>query len=163
MPRSKKTVHDKLTEALEGANDILEDHELECIELEPITKPQLMERPSRPTDITIHTLEDYDYARKTYHHLLDRGNEAVNNVLALAEEAEHPRVFEVAAILIKSVSEVATALIVLQEKMKNLKGKDDAVLIQEKESGEKFVFAGNTGQLLEMINEAKKIKVASAT
>ena len=63
---------------------------------------------------------DYDYQRQNFYNLVEKGTAAIDGILLLAKESEHPRTYEVAGNLIKQVSEVAEKLGDLQEKMKKL-------------------------------------------
>ena len=67
---------------------------------------------------------DYKYSREIFYGLVERGQDAIEGILDIAKESEHPRVYEVAGQLIKTVSETTEKLIDLQAKMKQL-DKDD--------------------------------------
>ena len=63
---------------------------------------------------------DYKYSREVFYSLVERGQDAIEGILDIAKESEHPRVYEVAGQLIKTVSETTEKLIDLQAKMKEL-------------------------------------------
>ena len=63
---------------------------------------------------------DYKYSREVFYGLVERGQDAIEGILDIARESEHPRVYEVAGQLIKTVSETTEKLIDLQGKMKLL-------------------------------------------
>ena len=63
---------------------------------------------------------DYKYSREVFYGLVERGQDAIEGILDIAKESEHPRVYEVAGQLIKTVSETTEKLIDLQAKMKEL-------------------------------------------
>ena len=63
---------------------------------------------------------DYKYRREVFYGLVERGQDAIEGILDIARESEHPRVYEVAGQLIKTVSETTEKLIDLQAKMKEL-------------------------------------------
>ena len=90
---------------------------------------------------------DYEYQREQFYKLVDRGSVAIDGILELAKEGEHPRAYEVAGQLIKNVAEVTEKLGDLQEKMKRLK--------EVPETGPKNVtnalFVGSTAELQKMI------------
>ena len=67
---------------------------------------------------------DYKYSREIFYNLVERGQDAIEGILDIAKESEHPRVYEVAGQLIKTVGETTEKLIDLQAKMKQL-DKDD--------------------------------------
>ena len=64
---------------------------------------------------------DYEYQRQNFYNLVERGTDAVEGILELAKESDHPRAYEVAGNLIKQVAEVTEKLGDLQEKMRKLK------------------------------------------
>ena len=94
---------------------------------------------------------DFETGRKNLYNLLDKGNEAIDGILALAKEGEHPRAYEVAGQLIKTVSEVSQNLLDLQEKLKKVK--------EVPNTGPKNVtnalFVGSTTELQKMLKEKK--------
>ncbi len=65
--------------------------------------------------------KDYDYTRGNLYSLVEKGQEAINGILELAQESDSPRAYEVAGQLIKSVADTTDKLIDLQKKMKDLK------------------------------------------
>jgi len=64
--------------------------------------------------------KDYEYQRENFYNLVERGSIAIDGILELAKEGEHPRAYEVAGQLIKNVAEVTEKLGDLQEKMRRL-------------------------------------------
>ena len=64
---------------------------------------------------------DYKYQRENFYNLIERGQDAIDGILDLARESEHPRSYEVAGNLIKQVADVTEKLGDLQTKMKKLK------------------------------------------
>jgi hypothetical protein len=75
-----------------------------------------------PSNINENDLEeDYEYQRRQFYNLVEKGSNAIDGILELAKESEHPRTYEVAGQLIKNVAEVTEKLGDLQKKMKDLK------------------------------------------
>ena len=64
--------------------------------------------------------KDYEYTRGNLYSLIEKGQEAVNGILELAQESEMPRAYEVAGQLIKSVSDATDKLMDLQKKLKDI-------------------------------------------
>jgi hypothetical protein len=64
--------------------------------------------------------KDYEYARGNIYSIIEKGQEALNSVLELAQETESPRAYEVVGQLIKNVSDSTEKLIDLQKKLKDL-------------------------------------------
>ena len=75
----------------------------------------------RPVETSDDADADYKYSRENFYNLVERGQDAITGILDLAKESEHPRTYEVAGQLIKTVGEVTEKLADLQEKMKRLK------------------------------------------
>ena len=94
---------------------------------------------------------DFETGRKNLYQLIDKGNEAIDGILGLAKEGEHPRAYEVAGQLIKTVSEVSQNLLDLQEKLKKIK--------DVPEKGPKNVtnalFVGSTTELTKLLKNKK--------
>ena len=80
---------------------------------------ELIIPPIKSTDMDID--DDYKYQRDNFYNLVEKGSTAIDGILEIAKEGEHPRGYEVAGNLIKQVAEVAEKLGDLQEKMKRLK------------------------------------------
>ena len=64
--------------------------------------------------------KDYDYTRGNLYSIIEKGQEAINGILELAQESEMPRAYEVAGQLIKSVSDATDKLMDLQKKVKDV-------------------------------------------
>ena len=76
---------------------------------------------SRPSEEKEHIDADYEYQRENFYNLIEKGQDAIQGILNVAKESDHPRGYEVAGNLIKQVAEVTEKLGDLQEKMKKLK------------------------------------------
>jgi hypothetical protein len=87
----------------------------EIIEAEK-TLPSIL----RTSDKSEEQSSDYKYSREVFYGLVERGQDAIEGILDIAKESEHPRVYEVAGQLIKTVAETTEKLIDLQAKMKEL-------------------------------------------
>ena len=82
-----------------------------------VTLPEVI-----PPQVTSEDIDnDYKYQRENFYRLVERGQDAIDGILELAKESEHPRSYEVAGQLIKNVADVTEKLGDLQEKMKKLK------------------------------------------
>ena len=92
---------------------------------------------------------DYKYQRENFYRLVEQGSTAIEGILGLAREGEHPRAYEVAGNLIKQVSEVTEKLGDLQEKMRKLK----EVPNNAPKSVTNALFVGSTAELQKMLKE----------
>ena len=92
---------------------------------------------------------DYKYQRENFYNLVERGTDAIDGILELAKEGEHPRAYEVAGNLIKQVAEVTEKLGDLQEKMRKLK----EVPSNAPKNVTNALFVGSTAELQKMLKK----------
>jgi uncharacterized protein YaaN involved in tellurite resistance len=94
------------------------------IESTPIEKEIVKTEPKevieRLKDTQSQIQKDYEYTRGNLYSLVEKGQEAINGILELAQESDSPRAFEVAGQLIKNVGDVTDKLLDLQKKMKDI-------------------------------------------
>lgn len=95
--------------------------------------------------------DDAEHARETMHVLIDKGNEAIEGILHIAKNSEHPRAYEVAGQLIKTVSDVAKDLLDVQKKKKDLEG-DTPTKVHTQNN----LFVGSTHDLLKAMKQVSK-------
>ena len=95
--------------------------------------------------------KDYAYQRQNFYSLVERGQDAIDGILDIAKESEHPRTYEVAGQLIKTVAEVTEKLGDLQEKMKKLKD----VPNNTPKNVTNALFVGSTAELQKMLKGKK--------
>ena len=91
--------------------------------------------------------KDYEYQRENFYNLVEKGSAAIDGILELAKESEHPRTYEVAGNLIKQVAEVTEKLGDLQEKMRRLKEVPNTA----PKSVTNALFVGSTAELQKLI------------
>jgi hypothetical protein len=91
---------------------------------------------------------DYRYAREHLYDLIERGQDAIDGILDLSKETEHPRAYEVAGQLIKTVGETAEKLIDLQSKMKKLEQDDTKIRDQHN-----HLYVGSTSELQKFLKK----------
>ena len=137
---------DEIDEALE-----ITDRGAEIMKKEPVSKPTRTSakdlKKSKEPDIET----DYNYSRAQLYSLVEKGQEAVNGILELAQESDSARAYEVAATTIKAVADTTDKLIDLQQKMKDLE--------QDPNKGPTNVtnalFVGSTAELSKLIKNQK--------
>lgn len=95
--------------------------------------------------------DDYLLARSTLRNLIHKSEDTLDQMIELAKNSEHPRTYEVAGQLIKTVSDVAKDLMDLQKKVKDLK-KDEPDNIKNI-TNNNVVFAGSTAELMKMLGK----------
>ena len=97
---------------------------------------------------------DFDYGRENLYKLIEKGNTAIDGILSLAKEGEHPRAYEVAGQLIATVSQVSQNLLDLQEKLKKLK----EVPNNAPKNVTNALFIGSTTELQKLLKDKKNNK-----
>ena len=102
----------KMTKVLDDAFNITGELVSAETEVAPLEKPDRLVK----DDIT----KDYEYTRGNLYSIIEKGQEAINGILELAQESEMPRAYEVAGQLIKSVSDATDKLMDLQKKLKDV-------------------------------------------
>ena len=112
-----------------------------------VEKVQKKEKPSAD-----HISKDYEYTRGNLYSIIEKGQEAINGILELAQETEQPRAYEVAGQLIKSVSDATDKLMELQKKLKDVeesspKGPTNVT---------NALFVGSTADLQKMLKKVKE-------
>ena len=125
------------------------DEALGAVELaksEPVKK-KVIPRPKENDDIE----NDYKYQRENFYNLVEKGTDAIEGILEIAKESEHPRTYEVAGNLIKQVAEVTEKLGELQEKMKRLK----EVPNNAPKSVTNALYVGSTAELQKLLKGKK--------
>ena len=90
---------------------------------------------------------DYKYSRENYYNLIERGQDAIQGILDIANESQHPRAYEVAGNLIKQVADTVDKLQDLQGKLKTLKHVPDKANTNIKQA----LFVGSSAELHKML------------
>ena len=123
------------------------------VEVDPtdVKEPVGIQKPDRLTKDDIE--KDYEYTRGNLYSIIEKGQEAINGILELAQDSEMPRAYEVAGQLIKSVSDATDKLMDLQKKLKDV----------EEDSPQKgpntvnnALFVGSTAELAKLLKNGVK-------
>ena len=117
--------------------------------------PAVVRKDDKDTDVD----NDHDYSREAYYDLIQKGQEAIDGILSVAKEGEHPRAYEVAGQLIKSVGDTVDKLQDLNKKLKDLKElpKTADTKIQN------ALFVGSTAELQKMLKKSEAIEGKTTT
>jgi len=141
MKMTKK--YDKLNQEFNVSNDIIKSE---------ICDPDIFceEKNLNQTNSVLNDIKkDYDYTRGNLYSLIEKGQEAINGILELAQESEMPRAYEVAGQLIKNVADATDKLMDLQKKLKDIE--------EEKQKGPTTVnnalFVGSTAELAKLLKQ----------
>ena len=95
---------------------------------------------------------DYKYSRENYYNLIERGQDAIQGILDIANESQHPRAYEVAGNLIKQVADTVDKLQDLQGKLKTLKDVPNKTTANIKQA----LFVGSSADLHKMLKNKNK-------
>ena len=102
---------------------------------------------------------EYKYSRENYYNLIERGQEAIEGILDIAREGQHPRAYEVAGQLIGQVGQTVDKLQDLQKKLKDLKELPKTANQNIKNA----LFVGSTAELQKMLKKDENTKVKDIT
>ena len=105
------------------------------------------------TDRSANVETDYKYARDNLYNLVERGQDAIDGILELSRETEHPRAYEVAGQLIKTVGDTAEKLLDIQKKIKELEKEDEQQKIGTQHN---HLYVGSTSELQKFLKKNGK-------
>ena len=116
-----------------------------------IIKTDLDEQIEKIETVKIDLDDDYDYTRSQLYSLIQKGQEAIDGIIDIAQNSDHPRAYEVAGQLIKNVADITDKLLDLQKKVKDIK--------QEVKSGpttvnNSVIFQGSTAELQKLLKKS---------
>ena len=135
MKMTKK--YDDLNDAFDVSDDIVQ--------------PEVVEKKiDKIKDVADDIKKDYDYTRGNLYSIIEKGQEALNGVLELAQESEQPRAYEVAGQLIKSVSDATDKLMDLQKKLKDV---EEDKVTKGPSTVNNALFVGSTAELAKMLKD----------
>ena len=95
-----------------------------------------------------HIQKDYEYTRGNLYSIIEKGQEAINGILELAQDSEMPRAYEVAGQLIKSVSDATDKLMDLQKKLKDVNEEQQS---KGPNTVNNALFVGSTAELAKLL------------
>ena len=127
---------EELNDAFNVSADVVPEEPAEV----GITKPEKHDS----TDIE----RDYDYTRGNLYSIIEKGQEAIDGILELAQESEMPRAYEVAGQLIKSVSDATDKLMDLQKKLKDV---EEETQQKGPSTVNNALFVGSTAELQKLL------------
>jgi len=110
-----------------------------------LTPPIVRTEDKSKTDID----NDYTYSRDSYYNLIEKGQEAIDGILEIAKEGQHPRAYEVAGQLITNVAQTIDKLQDLQKKLKDLKDLPKTA----NQTIKNALFVGSTAELQKMLKK----------
>jgi len=130
----------------------------EILDVEESTAELVEKKPNTLTVKRDDTLEDvdtdYKYQRENFYNLIERGQDAIDGILDVAKNSDHPRAFEVAGNLISQVADVTEKLGKLQSAMKRLK----EVPNNAPKNVKNALYVGSTAELQKLLKKDKEKK-----
>jgi len=130
----------------------------EILDVEESTAELVEKKPNTLTVKRDDTLEDvdtdYKYQRENFYSLIERGQDAIDGILDVAKNSDHPRAFEVAGNLISQVADVTEKLGKLQSAMKRLK----EVPNNAPKNVTNALYVGSTAELQKLLKKDKEKK-----
>ena len=118
-------------------------------EIVPIENEEVVKKIETMSSTVNDIKKDYEYTRGNLYSLIEKGQEAINGILELAQESEMPRAYEVAGQLIKNVADATDKLMDLQKKLRDVE--------EEKQKGPTTVnnalFVGSTAELAKLLKQ----------
>lgn len=136
-----KKMNEKLSEVLD-----VEPIQFEVTEVEPESK----ENQTLPATVVD---DDAAFARGNIRNLIEKGNQAMDDLLNVAKASEHPRAYEVAAGLIKNLADLNKDLLEIQKRRKDLSPQEASSV--KNVNVDKAVFVGSTAELMKLLKTNK--------
>jgi len=137
QPQEQTSKFDGIADAMDVSTDIIKP---------PSAKPEVVETATKDQ-----LKKDYEYTRGNLYSLIDKGQEAVDGILELAQESDQPRAYEVAGQLIKHVGDVADKLVDLQKKVSDI----EAPKKKEVNTTNNTMFVGSTADLAKFLKQQR--------
>ena len=134
-------------------NNMANDSIGEILNLNPIEKEEkavaVVYEPMTENQQQIET--DANYVRQNLYDLIEKGHSAIDEMMAIADQSQHPRSYEVLAAMIKTMVETNKDLLDVHEKKKKLT-KDDIDKVA-RDTINNNLFVGSTSDLLKILNK----------
>ena len=125
----------------------------ELFDVQPIKEESKVETLPAVVDYADPVNADAEFARDNIRELVTQGNQAVNELMLIARDGQHPRAFEVLSGLMKNLADMNKDLLEIQKRKKDLAPKAES---QNNLNIDKAVFVGSTAQLVKMLKNQKQ-------
>lgn len=166
----KQPVTNRISDALGAAQEEIDKKlpvEVQNALVPEVIMPDVVTVPG--PKITKDAQDDYDFARSNLHSLLLKGNEILEGISELARESDHPRTYEVAGGVLKTLIEGTRELMQLQKDIRDVEKKSGGpdpntpVQIEHADQVNNVVLEGTTMEMLEILEAAKKQRAQKET
>lgn len=138
-----KKLNDKLSEALD-IEPLIVDNSFQQTDIVEVL-------PKEVTTTNNVVEDDAEFARRNLKSLIEKGNTAVEGILNVAAATDHPRAFEVAATMLKTMADMNKDLLEIQKRKRDLQPQ----VTNQTVNVDKAVFVGSTAELLKQLKENK--------
>lgn len=112
----------------------------EIVESKPPMKPEPKESDN-----------DYQYARENFYNVIEKGTQALEDMLDVAKASEHPRAYEVVSTIMKTLVDANKDLVAMSEK----RAKEEGPKEEEKQVTNNNLFVGSTAELQQILKDLK--------
>jgi len=121
------------------------DESLDMVPLDEVYEGEVVEKPEVPSDAD----NDFKYARENFYNVIEKGTEALEDMLRVAQGSEHPRAYEVVSTIMKTLMDANKDLVDLSDKkQKRDEPKEQAVTNNN-------LFVGSTAELQKMLKDLR--------
>lgn len=154
---SDETSDDKLDSIL-GIEKQVDEEEDESKKHTPVKRasaPPVQHNDENPDE---DAKDDYKFTRAKLHELIDKGTEALDGVLEVAQDSDHPRAYEVVSVMLKNTGDLTDKLMQLQKDRQEVSGKKPDKNEGENDGGQHVHFHGSTQELMEEIERRREEK-----
>ena len=122
------------------------DESLDMVPLDEVYEGEVVEKPEPPSDVE----NDFKYARENFYNVIEKGTEALEDMLRVAQASEHPRAYEVVSTIMKTLMDANKDLVDLSDK----KAKRDQPE-KEQQVTNNNLFVGSTAELQKMLKDMR--------
>ena len=119
-------------------------------EIIPVDNKSEIEKFEKISSVMDDVKKDYEYTRGNLYSIIEKGQEAINGILELAQESEMPRAYEVAGQLIKNVADATDKLMDLQKKLKDI---EEEKVSKGPTTVNNALFVGSTAELAKLLKQ----------
>ena len=143
---------EKLIETrIEKSLDLVENNPSEVVEVlntNEVTQPAVINGGERD--------KDFQYARENMYDIIEKGRDAMEELLEIAKAEESPRAFEVFGQLLKNMSDSQEKLMELHQKKQKLESDGDRQEVTRAQNVTNALFVGSTAELLKLVKKETK-------
>lgn len=141
----------KMTKKFDNLNDAFNV----SAEITPVQAETIEEKIEKVVEVSDDIKKDYEYTRGNLYSIIEKGQEAINGILELAQESEMPRAYEVAGQLIKNVADATDKLMDLQKKLKDI---DETKSSKGPTNVTNALFVGSTAELSKLLKNGLSVE-----